>query len=123
MPGIFNLENVATLVEKVHPSRILILDTNIIMNSPEPDEWNVQGQGRNLFVLSDILIQELEFIRRKKVLKEKAESIDSSIKAIKNLANLFNKGKIAEGIKIESGWVISIPTPVLSNGLCEISFD
>ncbi len=65
MPGIFNLENVAILVKQVHPSRILILDTNIIMNSPEPMSGMYKGKTKSFCTLRYIN-SELEFIREKR---------------------------------------------------------
>jgi hypothetical protein len=87
------------------------MDTNIIMNNPDHNDWSVKADGQNLFVLSDTLIQELEFIRRKEGTKEKIESRDKAEMAIKSLASLFRQGDITEGITVKYGWVIGVASP------------
>jgi len=111
VPNVFDLSKVSALVEKLQPARILVVDTNIIMNNADPDSWNVEAGGQSLFVISDTLIQELEFIRRKEGTKEKAESRDKADIAVKGLAALFRRGNITEGIPINSGWVVGVPSP------------
>jgi hypothetical protein len=87
------------------------MDTNILMNDPDPSNWSVTAEGQNLFVLSATLSQELEFIRRKEGSKEKAESRDKADMAIKSMASLFKQGTITEGIRVKAGWVIGVPSP------------
>jgi len=111
MPNVFDLSKISHLVESQHPARILVVDTNILMNDPDPTNWNVTAEGQNLFVLSDTLIQELEFIRRKEGSKEKAESRDKAEISIKSMASLFKQGTITEGIPVKAGWVIGVPSP------------
>ena len=111
MPNVFDLSKISRLVESQHPARILVMDTNILMNDPDPSNWSVTAEGQNLFVLSDTLIQELEFIKHKKGSKEKAESAIKAKTAIKSLASLFKQGTITEGIPVKAGWVIGVPSP------------
>jgi len=111
MPNVFDLSKISRLVESQHPARILVMDTNILMNDPDPGNWSVTVEGQNLFVLSDTLIQELEFIRRKEGSKEKAESRDKADMSIKSMASLFKQGTITEGIPVKAGWVIGVPSP------------
>jgi len=111
MPNVFDLSKISRLVESQHPARILVMDTNILMNDPDPSNWSVTAEGQNLFVLSDTLIQELEFIRRKEGSKEKAESRNKAEVSIKSLASLFKQGTITEGIPVKAGWVIGVPSP------------
>ena len=111
MPNVFDLSKISRLVESEHPARILVVDTNILMNDPDPTNWSVTAEGQNLFVLSDTLIQELEFIRRKEGSKEKAESRDKAEISIKSMASLFKQGTITEGIPVKAGWVIGVPSP------------
>lgn len=111
MSNVFDLSKISRLVETQRPARILIIDTNIIMNNPDPDNWSVKADGQNLFVLSDTLIQELEFIRRKEGTKERIESRDKAETAITSLAGLFRQGSITEGIPVNAGWVIGVPSP------------
>jgi len=111
MPNVFDLSKISRLVESHHPARILVIDTNILMNYPDSSNWTVTAKGQNLFVLSDTLSQELEFIRRKEGSKEKAESRNKAEVAINNLASLFQQGTITEGIPVKAGWVIGVPSP------------
>lgn len=111
MSDVFDLSRISHLVENQRPARILVMDTNIIMNNPDCNDWSVKAGGQNLFVLSDTLIQELEFIRRKEGTREKIESRDKAEIAIKTLASLFRQGNITEGILIKHGWVIGVPSP------------
>ena len=111
MSNIFDLSKISHLVESLQPARILVIDTNIIMNNADSNNWSVKADGQNLFVLSDTLIQELEFIRRKEGTKEKIESRDKAEIAIRSLASLFRQGNITEGIPVKDGWVIGVPSP------------
>jgi len=111
MPNVFDLSKISRLVESQHPARILVMDTNILMNDPDSSNWSVTAEGQNLFVLSDTLIQELEFVRRKEGSKEKAESRDKADMLIKSMASLFEQGTITEGIPVKAGWVIGVPSP------------
>ncbi|MFH0941428.1 MAG: PIN domain-containing protein, partial [Chloroflexota bacterium] len=110
MPNVFDLSKVSRLVESEHPVCILVIDTNVLMDEPDPVIWNVT-MGPTLFVLSDGTIHELEYIRQKNESREKAGSREKADKAVKSLANLFKKGKITEGIPIQAGWVIGVPSP------------
>ena len=111
MPNVFDLSKIFRLVENHHPARILVIDTNILMNYPDASNWSVTAKGQNLFVLSDTLSQELEFIRRKEGSKEKAESRNKAEVAINSLAGLCQQGTITEGIPVKAGWVIGVPSP------------
>ena len=105
MPNIFDLTKIKRLVEEKRPPAILIVDTNVLMNEPDFSKWET-SIGKPIFVLSDTIIVELEYIKTKPEPREKA------IKAIKNVNNLFQQGKITDGIVIEDvGSFISIPTP------------
>lgn len=111
MPNVFDLSKISHLVESLQPARILVIDTNILMNYPDSSNWSVTAKGQNLFVLSDTLSQELEFIRRKEGSKEKAESRNKAEVAINSLASLVQQGTITEGIPVKAGWVIGVPSP------------
>ncbi len=110
MPNVFDLSKISRIVESNHPVCILVIDTNVLMDEPDPANWNVTI-GPTLFVLSDGTIHELEYIRQKPESREKGDSREKAAKAITSLANLFKKGKITEGIPIKAGWVIGVPSP------------
>ena len=110
MPSIFDLIKITKLVETQHPACVMIVDTNILMNEPDPATWQV-SIGPTLYVLSDVIIQELEFIRHRQESRDKAESREKADKAIRSLINIFELGKVTEGIQTNSGWVIGVPSP------------
>jgi len=111
MPNIFDLSKISNLVESQHPARILVMDTNILMNDPDYNNWSVRADGQNLFVLSDTVLLELALIRQKEGSKERSESSHKADIANKSLASLFRQGSITEGISVKAGWVICVPTP------------
>jgi predicted ribonuclease YlaK len=104
MPKVFDLSKIPRLVESQHPARILVVDTNILMNDTDTTNWGVTAERQNLFVLSDTLIQELEFIKQKEGSKEKAESRNKAEIAIKGMASLLKQGTITDGIPVKAGW-------------------
>jgi hypothetical protein len=110
MLNIFDLAKITKMVERHHPSYILIVDTNVLMNAPDLGTWKVSNKPI-LFVLSDGIIQELEFIRRRQESRDKAESREKADKAVKNLYCIFATGSIIEGIQTNTDWVISVPSP------------
>ncbi len=111
MSDIFDLSKVSHSVDTLRPSRVLILDTNIVMDNPDPSDWRVEPGGQNLFVLSDTLFQELEHISSKEGTKERVASRDKAKVAIEGMAKLFSLGTITEGIPIRHGWAIGVPSP------------
>ena len=112
MSEIFDLSRVARLVEKERPICAILLDTNVVMNSPSPDTWKVTA-GPALFIIPDGIIIELEFLKEKirKHEQNPHGTIDKAIIAINSINDLFNKGKISDGISIPGGWAISVPSP------------
>jgi len=111
MPSIFDFSKISRLVDSHHPARILVMDTNIVMNDPDPDDWSVKAAGQSLFVLSDTVLIELALIGQKKGSKERLESSHKADIANKSLASLFGQGSITEGIPVKAGWVVCVSTP------------
>ncbi len=66
MSSLFDLVRISKLVETKNPVRILIVDTNVVMNNPDLKNWSIAVQGADIFVLSDTVVQELEYIKQKK---------------------------------------------------------
>jgi hypothetical protein len=87
------------------------MDTNIIMNDPNPNNWSVKAGGQSLFVLSGTIVLELASIRQKKGSNERLESSHKADIASKSLASLFGQGSITEGIPVKAGWVVCVPSP------------
>ena len=98
-------------MENKRPARILVVDTNLLMNDPDPSNWSVKLDGQSLFVVPDSIFHELEFIRQRRDSREKTDSQDKANIAIKIMAGLFKQGIIAEGIPIKGGWIIGVPSP------------
>jgi hypothetical protein len=111
MPNIFDLSKISALVKDQQPTRILVMDTNVLMNDPDYNKWSAKAEGQSLFVLSDTVVQELEFIRRKEGSREKADSRSKAEVAINSLVSLFQRGSITQGIPVKAGWVIGVPSP------------
>lgn len=111
MSNVFDLSKISHLVESQHPARILVVDTNVIMNDPNLNNWSVEVGGQSLFVLSSTVVLELASIRQKKGSKERLESSHRANIASKSLASLFEQGSIIEGLPVESGWVVCVPSP------------
>jgi len=87
------------------------MDTNILMHEPDYSHWSVEAEGQSLFVLSDTVIQELEFLRQKGGSKEKADSGNKADRTMDSIADLIKQGTITEGIQVKAGWVIGVPSP------------
>lgn len=111
MPNIFDLSKISQIVNNQHPAVILVVDTNILMDYPDPSNWNITPAGQTLFILPDAIFHELEFIRQKGESGNKKDSYYRADKAIHIMAELFKKGIITEGIPINAGWIISVPSP------------
>lgn len=110
MSNIFNLTRIAQIAQSQRLACVLVVDTNVLMEEPDPANWMVTV-GPALFVLSDMITQELEHIRQRKESGKKEESREKAEKAITSLTNLIKKGRITEGININAGWIIGIPSP------------
>lgn len=110
MSNIFNLSKIVQLVRARRPACVLVVDTNVLMREPDPSRWDVKV-GPALFILSDVTILELEHIRRKPESAQKNPSREKASEAIRSLTKLLAKGSIADGIPIDPGWVIGVPSP------------
>ena len=109
MQEIFNLSKIKKRVDSKHPPAIIVVDTNIIMNTPDFRQWKTTV-SEPIFILSDVVLIELEHIRNRR--KKEVESVKSADEAINRVSWLFHQGDIIDGILItEVGWFISIPSP------------
>jgi hypothetical protein len=109
---IFDLSKVKRFVDERHPKAIAIVDTNVIMNDPDFAKWD-SGTNEVLFVLSSINLRELEHLKKRTKSNEKQDDlIIKVIAAIRSFTELFNRGEICRGIRLEqTGWFISVPMP------------
>ena len=109
MQEIFNLSKIKKLADSKHPPAIIVVDTNIIMDTPDFRQWKTMV-SEPIFVLSDVVIIELEHIKGRR--KQEVESVKSAEEAIKKFNWLLDQGDITEGILLaEIGLFISIPSP------------
>jgi hypothetical protein len=115
MEDMFETHKVQTLVDKVQIDRILVVDTNTLMNYPDFSQWEITSKEKILFVLSQLNIIELEHHKEK---ANKSKSDDAKAKGEKarkvsrSISNLGQEGSITDGIKIDGvGWFISILAP------------
>jgi PIN domain len=111
MQNIFDLSKINQIIENNHPARILVLDTNVLMDEPDTSIWGVTQTGSTIFLLSDSVIHEMEYIRHRHDSREKTDSQDKADKAVKQLASLFKQGNITDGIAIKAGWIVGVPSP------------
>jgi len=115
MSNVFDLMKIKRLVEDKHPATVIVVDTNIVMREPDFKNWKTSLK-EPLFVLSDVVIAELERIRKKPDSREQAS------KAIENFNALLTSGRISEGIKLEGiGWFVSVPSPLRDNLKMELN--
>jgi len=85
-----------------------VADTNIFIDVPDFLQWE-KTINEPIFVIPDMVIIELEHLKRKN--RKEVESAKYA-EAIKCLNWLFDQGDITEGIHIaEAGWFISISSP------------
>lgn len=109
MSDTFDLMKIKKLIEDKHPPAVIVADTNIVMREPEFKNW-ITALREPLFVLSDVIITELERIRNKPDCRERAS------KAIRSFNALLRSGRISEGIRLENiGWFVSVPSPLADN--------
>lgn len=112
MPNIFDLSNIAKVVEREHPARILVVDTNVLMNECDFGKWTVMADGKTLFVLSDRVSIEMQFlVERAKKSGKSTESSDKAYRAMVQVNGLLHQGDISVGIPTNGGWFISVPSP------------
>jgi hypothetical protein len=105
MPDAFELTKIKKLVKEKHIPALIIADTNTVIKEPNFMNWKT-SIGEPLFILADVVILELEH------LKKKPESREGALKAVESLNALVRRGEILEGIQVEGvGWFISVPTP------------
>jgi len=105
LKDLFDLGYVKKLNGAEHPSVALIIDTGVVMDSPDPGKWQISSE-KPLFILPCLLQMELEH------LKNQNETRDNACVASVQLAALCRDGRIMEGIyKDRIGWFIGAPLP------------
>lgn len=124
MSTAFKIDNIQNFLEQEDIEVAFLIDTNVLMNYPEFNNWRTSLNGRVLFILTDLIPVELEHIRsRRSSSNVKAQaSADKASRAARSLRELFNKGKIREGINISGiGWFISVYAPKESELSAELT--
>lgn len=108
MQEIFKLSKIKELVDSENPPAIIVVDTNIILDVPDYNQWTTT-LNEPLFVLSDVVLIELEHLKSKKRQVGEPTIFED---AIKGFNWLLEQGDIIGGIHIAGvGWFISIPSP------------
>ncbi len=108
MQEIFKLSKIKKLVDSENPPAIIVVDTNIIIDVPNYTQWTTT-LNEPIFVLSDLVLIELEHLKGKKRKEGETTKYED---AIKGFNWLLEQGDIIGGIHIaEVGWFISIPSP------------
>ena len=99
--------NIDSLIQKHHPSEVIIIDTNFFIRNPDFRTWKTSAKDP-IFVISDLIREELYLLRHKK----KVESSAVFEKASKQLLDLVKEGNLIDGIQIPNvGWSISCNCP------------
>ncbi|MFA4837703.1 MAG: PIN domain-containing protein [Dehalococcoidia bacterium] len=110
MPDIFDFTKISQLVTQRQPSTIILVDTNIVIKEPQFNNWTTLLKNP-LFILSDGILVELEYLRNKKSAKESSPQ-QPFRDAIRGLNELFKRGNITNGINIKDiGWFLSVSSP------------
>lgn len=105
---VFDLAKIKRLVDDKQPDVVVIVDTNIVFKEPHFPDWKVTC-GKALFVISDVIIIELEHLKNR---RNDPDTCKASRKSIAKIGELFKKGNVTEGIYVEDvGWFISVPSP------------
>jgi hypothetical protein len=125
MSAAFKIDNIQNLLEQEDIEAAFLIDTNVLMNYPEFSDWRTSLNGRVLFILTDQIPVELEYIKSRRSRSSNDETRASAHKASRaanSLGELFNKGDIQEGINIiDIGWFISVYVPKESGLVAELS--
>ena len=125
MSTAFKIDNIQNFLEQEDIEVAFLIDTNVLMNYPEFNNWRTSLNGKVLFILTDQIPVELEHIksRRSSSSNDKARaSADKASRAANSLGELFRKGNIQEGINISDiGWFISVYIPKESELITELT--
>ena len=102
-------ENLVKAVERLEPQAILLLDTNILMETPRLESYEITVPGPFLLVVPQVVHNELMNIRRggrDQKTKQRAS------RALNVVDEIFRRGNPADGIELGNcHWVITAMTP------------
>jgi hypothetical protein len=105
MSNVYDLNNVQNLINEIHPSALIVVDSDIIARIPDYNSWRTSLENP-LFMLPCIEQLELNNIINKHIHGDK----DSLIAG--RLSELCQEGQIEKGIyRKGTGWFISAPAP------------
>lgn len=91
------------LVRRSAADAVLVLDTSVICNNPQPAEW--QAGSRVIFVVSDVVLGELEGQKNRPVEDETRVAANGFMSVV---ARLAKSGSLAQGLELPLGdWLIS----------------
>ena len=111
MAGLFDFGKLKDLVEKNHLSEIIIIDTNIFINSPDFKAWKTSATNP-VFLLSDRILEEILRVEQRKYNKNKIDSAQNAEIAHKWLDKLLEIGDLTTGVHVENiGWFITCNCP------------
>lgn len=125
MSAAFKIDNIQNFLERERVEVVFLIDNNVLMNYPEFSDWRTSLNGRVLFILTDQIPVELEYIKSRRSRSSNDEAHASAHKAsraVNSLGELFKKGDIQEGINISDiGWFISVYVPKESDLVAELT--
>ena len=101
-------ENLAKAVERLNPQAILLLDTNILMDNPRLESYEIAASGPVLLVVPQVVFNELLSLTFNPDQQKKQKASD----ARKHLGKLFQQGDPTDGIDLGNDlWLITASAP------------
>ena len=102
-------KNLVTAVSHLKPQAILLLDTNIIMNAPRLDSYEINAPGPFLLVVPLVVEGELMSLSRG---GKDQQTRRKASRACKETNNLYAQGNPADGIDLGNDlWLITAASP------------
>ena len=108
-------KNLVEAVGRLKPKAILLLDTNILMNPPRLDSYEIAAPGRFLLVVPRVVYNELMAI---KLGSRGKESVRKAVRALGVVDNLYERNDPVNGFDIGNDrWLITAETPPTPNDM------
>lgn len=102
-------QNLVDAVSRLKPQMVLVLDTNVIMNSPWLDRWKIDKPGTILLVIPRIVDIELMSLTRG---GKDQDTREKASRACYVTDKLFERGNPTIGIDLGADrWLISVDVP------------
>ena len=102
-------ENLVQAVERLKPQAVLLLDTNILMDFPKLESYEIAAPGPFLLVVPEVAYSEVMNITKRKGTDERKKQ--KARRTIRAMDEVLGHG-VKNGIELANGhWVITCETP------------